>query len=306
MTSFPGAGPAAAAGAPAEPLPVAWPRRWGPSARRRPRIVIVGGILMLGASLLMLPGAGDTAMAALAPMAFAVLGAAALALGLREPLGRRSPEFIDSVALTAAKEQPPDSWVHFLRLRRVGIAVLLVFWGIALILVAVVPVAILVALDGRASALLSLVIVVPLGALFLIAAVRSTIAQHRLGSFGRRALGLTFGPSGIALIRIGDPLYIPWDAITAIEPGTLTSRSRREPPVPLIELRLDTALIPDDDAPKTLTLTPAGLHVHPWVTWAALNHYRRSTEARAELGTTFGQRRLEAWSTWAGAHAALS
>ncbi|MBW1638444.1 hypothetical protein G3H63_05025 [Microbacterium resistens] len=293
-------GPSAEAGRRAEPIPVAWPRVWGPAARGRSPFLVVGGAAMLGVSLAMLPGVTEAGMAALSPFAFALIGAAVLVLGLRRPFGRGEPEFVNAVVLTEAEQAPPDSWVHFLRQRRVGLPLLIMFWVLALVLVAAVPAAIFIALGGRDSALLTLVVTVPMAALFLVAAVRSTLAQHRLGSFGRRPVGLAVGPSGIALIRLGDPLYVPWDAISEITPRQIESSRSRTPPAPLIELRIDAAHT-EGEMPGVLMLTPAGLRVHPWVVWGVLTHYRSRPEERAELGTTFGQRRLVAWNAWAGA-----
>lgn len=283
-----GAGPDAERGA--EKIPVRWPERWGPSRRSHPRFVVLGGAAITILFAAMIPMTAPEGAAVLAPVSLVVLGAGASLLGLRQPFGRKAPEFVDSVALTNAESMPPDSWVHFIRQRRAGLLTLLALWSFAVMLAVLVVAAVLAGIDGRPQALLGLVILLPAAAAMVTIAVHQSMGEFRLGSFGRRPVGLTVGRSGVALIRGGVPLYAPWSAIASIAALSMGGSSRSAPPMPMIELRLR------GQETEVLTLTPAGTDVHPWVVLAALSHYLDHPADRAELGTTFAQRRLESWS----------
>jgi hypothetical protein len=271
-------------------IPVSWPQRWGPSRRSRPLFIVIGGAATALVFAAMIPAAAREGAAVLAPVSLVVLGAGASLLGLRQPFGKKAPEFVDSVALTNAESMPPDSWVHFIRQRRAGLLTTLALWSFAVVPAVLVVAAILIGTSGRPQALLGLVIALPAAVVMVWTAVHQSIAEFRLGSFGRRPVGLTIGRSGIAMIRVGDPLYVPWGSVVSVTALLMGGHRRYTPPLPLIEVRLR------GEETEVLTLTPAGTDVHPWVVLAALSHYLDHPADRAELGTTFGQRRLERWS----------
>lgn len=274
-----------------------WPAAWGDRQRRGPRPMIGIGIalLLLGAALS--ATSGGLAGPLWSGVVLGLFGLTALAVGLRAPFGSGRMRMINAVTLTRARVAPPDSWVHFARERRTGAALLVVLavWGVVMSAAAVV--AFRIGLAGRPQAFLGMAVVGVLAVLFLYGAIRGAVAQYRLDSFGRRPVGVSLGPSGIAVLRIGDPVYIPWDAIRSIDAGATEPRRGQET-LPLIRLRVDPhrVQVPQGDrVGPTITLMPATLRLHPHVLWTALRVFGGSPVERAKLGTTFGQQLLDGW-----------
>ena len=277
-------------------LPVAWPQAWGARHPRRPLAMLgIGSALLLIAVVMAATAPGDAARGWSA-LVFALFAFTALAVYARAPFGHGTPQMINAVTLTRARVAPPDSWVHFARERRTGVMLLIVFavWG--LVFAATTVAAVIIGVTGRPQALVGAVVTAVVAIAFLYGAVRGVIAQYRLDSFGRRPVGISFGPSGVAVLRVSDPVYIPWDAIRSVQADVTTPR--RGDPMPLLRIHADPRRVrtaDGDEVPGTITLSPGDVRLHPHVLWTALRVFRDAPDERAKLGTTFGQQMLEEW-----------
>lgn len=279
------------------PLPAAWPRVWGERDRRRPRAMLGVGVALLVIAVAMAVSSNGRQGPLWSGVVFGLFGLTALAVFVRAPFGRGTFQLVNAVALTDARVRPPDSWVHLVRERRVGMPLLIILAAWAAVFAAAAVAAVVIGISGRPQAFLGLVVLAVIAVVLVYAAVRGMIAQYRLGSFGRRPVGLSLGPSGIAVLRVSDPLYIPWDAIRSVE-ADATAPRRGQEQVPVVLLRVDPPRVRTADGGRvgaTVTLSPTALRVHPHVVWAALRTFTDDHEQRARLGTTFGQQLLDQW-----------
>jgi len=255
------------------------------------------GVALLLIAMVMAVTAPGHATRGWSALVFALFAFTALAVYARAPFAHGKPQMINAVTLTRARVAPPDSWVHFARERRTGVMLLIVFavWG--LVFAAATVAAVVIGVAGRPQALLGAVITAVVAIAFLYGAVRGVVAEYRLDSFGRRPVGIGFGPSGVALLRVSDPVYIPWDAIRSVSADVLTPRHGQK--TLLVRLRVDPQRVKRVDADtrvsETVTLSPAALRMHPHVLWTALTVFHSEPDERAKLGTTYGQRLLEQW-----------
>ncbi|MGN8027739.1 hypothetical protein [Microbacterium sp. 22242] len=272
-----------------ETIPYPLPRNW--QDRGMP-VKPVGrvAIMTLVAALLLAFGARGALLGDLFGVVLWAVFYAALMCGVavaRVGPGRiRGPVLMNAVALTRAKHEPPDSWVHFFR-EEFGSRVL----GWALLFGGLGSGALLTTAGVRAVATGAgwwLYLVIPLGlgaAVLVLCGAIALVVAVRSASFGRIPVGLSIGRSGIVRYYLDAIETVRWEDIRSV---TAIEREDRD-----TEGGRDVLIDREGQDPWRVGVdqyaTPA------WVLYAALRYWHEHPEARTELSTTFAQRRIEQW-----------
>lgn len=305
-----------------EALPV--PNPWGTAplrARFGRRALLGSGVVLVTVAALL----GVTRLLGWAPpvehpaqawVPVAVLGGIGLLelrLAKRSAAQRRLPELVSAVTVARPGVRPADDWTHLFRIRGAGsggVIVLLLFGAFALgagvlgVLAALGVVA--VAEPGKNQLILGLVggALGLVGAGLVWAAALSARASRRGASFGERSAGVSIGPTAILVHAAGIDREIPWASVRAVTAerigagapvnGLLDAADRltldgavRQP---IDVIRLEVA----GEPPQLLARATSASA--PEVLFNVLRLGHEVPQFRAELGTTAGQRRLEAWT----------
>lgn len=271
------------------PLPDGW--RTADSTRPGRWRVVVG--VVVAAALLLRIGAelweGDVWWAAVLTGAFVMVTAVIAVLRERGGGERGLPHLVNAVVLTRAVERPDDSWVHFFREK--GPSLWLASWFPVAGAVGSVSAGWLTmaALAGDTGGLLLLVIPIGLTALvLLVAGVMGLVSWWRGRSFGRRPIGLSLGRTGVVRYYLDGTESFAWTDIRTVRATTSAADERSGWFAPV--LRLDTGEGPDD-----FVLDVSGYEASAWLIYAAVRYWAEHPEHRAELSSTFAQRRIQRW-----------
>ncbi|MEB4615227.1 hypothetical protein [Leucobacter sp. M11] len=306
----------------AEPLPV--PRPWGREAIRARfgrRVLLGSGVVLVTVAVLMagtrllgwVPPAETPAQSWAPPMVLGAIGALELLLVRLGRPQRQLPALINVVTVSPAGFRPADNWAHLFRIRGAGAAgvVGLALFGALALGAGVAGILGALGLIGLPLAagqtiLVSVVSVVLgfLGVALLSAAGLSLRASRRGASFGERPAGVTVGPNAILVHAAGVDREIPWARVRSVTAqrlnagtpasGLLDAADRMtldgvvRQPLDIIRIELS------DGEPQLLARGTSASAPELLFNVLFLAH---STPAfRAELGTTAGQQRLEAWA----------
>lgn len=289
-------------GAGAATLPAAVPEGWAPRRAGRPGRALAIPIVFLvlaGSALLSIVNSGDMASGLLGA---AIFGSVALAawwllgsgVASAKPLVLRGAVF-----MTRAVTPPPDSWVHFAKLRGVPwewIGTFTIFGTLS------AAAAAWLAwgpredgLDWTGTAILAgVAILCSVGALFFLGAAAMSLVTQAKSSGWPRLQGLTLGEHGVAFRLLGESRDIRWEDISLIE-ATFTQAHRTSgPPLPVLRIVW---------AHGERSFSTRVLDASPVVLFTALRFYLEHADQRAELGTTVAQARMDAWLAEVGAAA---
>ncbi|CAN5378759.1 hypothetical protein BH10ACT7_BH10ACT7_03000 [soil metagenome] len=276
------------------PLPEAWKLQDAPLVRRWPAffwavVAIALAVLMIAAAI-----RGDVGWGILFSALFGAVGAGLGVSYERAGAERGLPLLINAVVLTRARVRPPDSWIHFFREAgpRLWLTVCFVSTG-TLTSISLIATVVTIAREGGA-ALWWLVLVIPLGLGALVLALAGWIAVVQVlrhTSFGRRPIGISLGRHGLIRYYLDDVDVWPWESIARVkatgkqidpENGDFTANLVIVPVEQPADVTQDEYVI-------------WGYQSHPWLIYTAVRFWAEHPELRSELGTTYGQRRIEAW-----------
>lgn len=268
------------------PLPRNWQERGLPPLSMTAvalMVVVAAGLLAIGVLRALV---GDALATAFWAVCFGALMAGISVARDGAPRRIAPPVMMNAVALTRAQQAPPDSWVHFFRegLGTWWLGVPLALGGIgsgAMLTIAGVR----TVADGRGG---WLALIAPLGAAALAMlglGVIALVIRYRAASFGRIPIGLSIGRSGIARYYLDAIETVGWDDIVSVE---AMEREERQ-----TEGARRVRIARRGEEPWTLGVDEYS--TPPGVIYAALRYWHEHPAAREELGTTFGQRRIERW-----------
>lgn len=184
----------------------------------------------------------------------------------------------------------PDATIHVAPLKRPPVA-LVVVCGVIAVFFGLIVWAVLAqagqtpSMQGRMPYVIAVLFGV-FGLFFLLTFVNGVVALRTRGSWGNReCVGL--GRSGVVVRTQGGAVDIPWQdlsAVRAMYTNTESVRRFRRAHVPV--LRLERGREHWDLASFVLDASPATVYT-------VLHYYWTHPSARAELGTTFAQQRMD-------------
>ena len=276
------------------PLPGEWRLHESQLTRRWPAILwsliavaLAGG--MLAANL-----AAETGAAILLAFLFGAVGAGLGVSYQREGANRGMPHLINAVVLTRARVRPPDSWVHFFREAGPSRWLTTCFAATGILASASLVWTVLKVLAEGGAALWWLLLAVPLllGALVLaLAGVIAVVQFVRHASFGHRHIGISIGRHGLVRYYLDEVDVWPWDTIAGVEAvGKKLDAQTEDFSAHLV---LTAHSLPADVIDNTYSID--GYQSHAWLIYTAVRFWAEHPELRSELGTTFAQRRIDAW-----------
>jgi len=225
--------------------------------------------------------------------------------GWATPFGsRKRLQLLPAEMFNRTFERAPDDWLHVAPLRKPPLILTIAFALIALgsgwIVWAVLAQA------GTTPSMqgpMPYVVAVGFGILGLFSVLlflNLVAASRSRASWGNRQC-VAVGRSGIAVRFQGAAVNIPWGEVTAIWATTTNSKglaAARVSKTPV--LRIERA---SGDGTEGVVgswdIAPFALDSAPQATYAALHFYWVNPAARAELGTTLGQQRIDAFAGFA-------
>lgn len=271
------------------PLPAGWPLTWSRPASAGAQVAWSVVAVASTAALAMTLVAGNITLGLVIAVPLLFLTATLGVVGERTGGQSAEPDFLNAVVLSRAVAPPPDSWVHLFRDGGVGVRTAVWFSAtggigtVAFVWMGVEAVA------SGAGILLLLLVPLLLGALvFVLAGGLAVVSVARHRSFARIPMGFSLGRSGVTQHFLDDTTFVPWDDIRAVRADTAAPDARTGYAAALVHV--DTAAAQD-----VLTSDLADAKQHPFLLYTALRHYAEHPADRAELSTTFGQRRMVAW-----------
>jgi hypothetical protein len=274
------------------PLPEAWKLHDAQLVRRWPAVlwaVIAGGlaIAMTAANL-----RGDVAGGIIWAVLFGCVGAGLGVSYQRSGSEQGLPLLLNAVVLSRATVRPPDSWIHFFRETGPSRWMTACFALAGTISSTGLVCSSVSAVQAGVGLLLLLTIPLLFGALVLTLAGGIAIVQVvRHASFGRRPIGISLGRHGLIRYYLDDVDVWPWEAIAGIEAtGKVVDKENGD-------FTANLVIVPTT-MPADVSLTEYelwGYQSHAWLIYTAARFWAEHPELRSELGTTFGQQRIQAW-----------
>lgn len=184
----------------------------------------------------------------------------------------------------------PDPTIHVAPLRRPPVW-LVIAWGAIAVFFGLIVWAVLAqagtspSMQGPMPYVISVLFGV-FGVFFLLVFVNGVVAIRTRGSWGNReCVGL--GRSGVVLRTQGGAVDIPWQELTAVRAMyTNTESLRRAARAHIPVLRVERGRERWDLAVSVLDASPVTVYT-------VLHYYWTHPSARAELGTTFAQQRMD-------------
>lgn len=273
------------------PLPEAWKLHDTQLVRRWPAMlwIVVGALLayaMVAADLQRDIGRGILFAALLAAVG-AGLGVSYQRSGTETGL----PLLLNAVVLSRATVRPPDSWIHFFR--ETGPS----RWMTACFAIAGTLSSISLVWSGLLALRHGpgwLLLIVPLLLLTLVLTLAGGIAVVQVvrhASFGHRPIGISLGRHGLIRYYLDAVDVWPWESIARIEAtGKVIDKENGD-------FTANLVIVPVEQ-PEDVTLNEYevwGYQSHAWLIYTAARFWAEHPELRSELGTTFGQQRIQAW-----------
>ena len=273
-------------------LPEAWKLHDKPLVRRWPAVlwaVIAAG---LGVAMFVANLQGDVAGGIIRA---SLVGAVGAGLGVsyqRSGSEQGLPLLLNAVVLSRATVRPPDSWIHFFRETGPSRWMTACFAIAGVLSTTGLLWASISAVQAGAGLILLLTIPLLFAALVLTLAGGIAIVQVvRHASFGRRPIGISLGRHGLIRYYLDGVDLWPWQSITRIEAtGTVIDKENDDFTANLV--------IHSDNKPEDITYSEYavwGYQSHAWLIYTAARFWAEHPEHRDELGTTFGQQRIQAW-----------
>jgi len=274
------------------PRPQAWELHDTQLVRRWPAVlwaVIAAGF---GVAMVVANVEGDVAGGIIRATLAGAVGAGVGVSYSRSGSEQGLPLLLNAVVLSRATVRPPDSWIHFFRdagpsrwmtacfalagvLSSTGLlwaSVSAVQAGVGLILLLTIPL------------LLAALVLALAGGIAIVQVVRHA-------SFGRRPIGISLGRHGLIRYYLDDVDVWPWESISRIEAvGKTIDKDNGDFTANLVIVPIEQ---PDDVTDTTYAIW--GYQSHAWLIYTAARFWAEHPELRTELGTTYGQRRIEAW-----------
>lgn len=276
------------------PLPAGWKVQETQLRRRWPVVLWAAvaaalAVGMVGANL-----DGAVFAAALYAGFFAAVLAGLGVSYQRAGTERGLPLLLNAVVLGRARTRPEDSWIHFFRETGASRWLTACFALGGLLGSASLLWSAVLALQGGAARLWTLVVVVPLLLFTLVLALAGVIAivqVVRHATFGHRHLGISIGRHGVVRYYLDEVDVWPWEAIERVEARGTTTDAQTE------DFTATLALIaPQRPADVAVDEYDLGAYEsHAWLIYTAVRFWAEHPELRTELGTTFAQRRIAQW-----------
>ena len=274
------------------PLPEAWKLHDKPLVRRWPAVLWAVIVAALAVAMVVANLQGDVAGGIIRA---SLVGAVGAGLGVsyqRSGSEQGMPLLLNAVVLSRATVRPPDSWIHFFRETGPSRWLTACFAIAGVLSTTGLLWASISAVQAGAGMVLLLTIPLLFAALVLTLAGGIAIVQVvRHGSFGRRPIGISLGRHGLIRYYLDSVDVWPWESIARIEATGRVIDKENE------DFTANLVIVPVTQ-PEDVSLNEYeiwGYQSHAWLIYTAARFWAEHPEHRTELGTTFGQQRIQAW-----------